>query len=398
MKIVLVHNFYGSAAPSGENRVFEMERKLLEKNGHEVVCFERYSDILRSKGKIGTFSGALMTPWNPFSAQKMRKLIANFAPDVVHAHNTFPMISPSIFPEAHSAGRILTLHNYRLVCPAAVPMRDGRVCTECIDKRSVWPSIRHGCYRKSRPATIPLALNVSLNRWRGTWHRDVERFIALSEFQRDKMALAGLPQDKIVVKPNFYPGTPKVKPFSERRNQAVFVGRLGEEKGVRDLINAWIMWGDQAPELKIIGGGSLRAELEALAAQVPQIKFLGQVEPWVAESEIASARMLILPSRWFEPFGMVLVEAFAMGTPVAVSDVGPLPSLAREAGGTVFRAGDPADLLNKVTSLWDKPLQLERISKASVKIFMERYSEDVNYRRLIDVYQQALLARSKRIK
>lgn len=390
MRILLVHNHYGSGSPSGENRVFELERDMLRRNGHDVETLERFSDVLRDWGAAGSIAGAAMTPWNPLAARAMSDAMRRFRPDIVHAHNTFPMISPSIFTAARGAGRVLTLHNYRLVCPAAIPMRDGQVCTKCIDSRSIWPSLRHGCYRHSRMATIPLAFNVSLNRLLGTWEQDVERFIALTEFQRDMMMKAGLPGDKISIKPNFHPGSPAVIPFGERPAKAVFVGRLGDEKGVGDLIDAWIKWGADAPYLQIIGDGPLRGDLERRAANIPSISFLGQVDHGVAEQEIASARLLILPSRCFETFSLVLLEAFKAGTPVAVSDIGSLPNLASDADGVVFRAGSPSDLLLRVSSRWKDVQRLQRMSAASAGLFLEKYSETRNYRLLIDIYNKAI--------
>ena len=159
MRILLVHNFYGSAAPSGENQVFEAEKVLLQSRGHEVAEFTRHSDEIRGPGVWGSIKGAAATRWNPWAAQAIRRAVARFLPDVVHVHNTFPLISPSIFHALAGMGvaRVLTLHNYRLFCPAAIPMRAGQVCTDCLDRRSVLPALQHGCYRNSRLATVPLA-------------------------------------------------------------------------------------------------------------------------------------------------------------------------------------------------------------------------------------------------
>jgi glycosyltransferase involved in cell wall biosynthesis len=395
MRILLVHNHYGSGAPSGENLVFELERDMLRRNGHEVETFERFSDALRARGTAGTAVGGMMTPWNPFAARAMAEAKRRFCPDIVHAHNTFPILSSSIFRAAQGAGRVLTLHNYRLVCPAAIPMREGEVCTECIDARSVLPALRHGCYRKSRLATLPIAMNVAINRWRGTWHSDVECLIALTEFQRNLMVHAGLPGDSIAVKPNFYPRCPKIKLLSDRPRRAIFVGRLSEEKGVGDLIDAWLIWGADAPTLRIIGEGPLRSELEKRASGSQNIKFLGQLKHEKVEQEIANARMLILPSRWFEGFPMVMPEAFAFGTPVAVSDKGALPDLAIQADGVVFRSGTPEDLFSSVFAAWNEPGRLDRMSAASSEVFAVKYSESQNYRQLLEIYEFALRAREQ---
>ncbi|HNC14233.1 MAG TPA: glycosyltransferase, partial [Cyclobacteriaceae bacterium] len=223
MNVLQVHNYYGSSAPSGENQVFEAEGILLRQRNHEVHEFLRHSDAIRAKGIWGAVQGALSTPWNPFSANKIRQAVENIHPEVVHVHNTFPLLSPSIFHSiGYRAARVLTLHNYRLFCPAAIPMRAGRVCTDCLDSHSVWPSLQHGCYRNSRLATLPLAANVALHRNLGTWTKQVDAFIALTEFQRERMIEAGLPASLVHVKPNFYPGNPVMSPWPERRDNVVF--------------------------------------------------------------------------------------------------------------------------------------------------------------------------------
>lgn len=391
MKILVVHNFYGSAAPSGENVVFEAEKALLEKHGHTVQVFTRHSDTIRSRGLRGAIKGAASVPWNPFAACELLRQVEVFQPDVVHAHNTFPLISPAIFPTiGRRAATVLTLHNYRLLCPAAIPMRDGKVCTDCIQRRSVLPALQHGCYRDSCVATVPLAASVALHRARGTWQQDVDAFIALSDFQKRLMAEGGLPAGKIHVKPNFYAGSPAVKPYSERPGYVVFVGRLGEEKGVRTLLRAWQAWGSHAPELRLVGDGPLRAELQAQAAGLP-VRFLGQVAADEAQRQIAHASLLVLPSECFEGFPMVVREAFAFGTPAAVSNLGPLPDIVRVGESGVLFAPADASALQKVLAetLADSAL-LQRLSAGARLAFDSLYNEHANYEILMGVYQSAI--------
>ncbi|MGC3982222.1 MAG: glycosyltransferase family 4 protein [Steroidobacteraceae bacterium] len=391
MRILFVHNFYGSEAPSGENQVVKAEIELLTQRGHQVELFARYSDDIRGKGVRGVIQGALATPWNPFSVSALRKKVADFQPDVVHAHNTFPLISPAIFPALRGrTARVLTLHNYRLFCAAGVPLRDGLVCTECLDKHHPGPALLHGCYRGSRIATLPLAASIGLHRLRGTWTQDVDAFIALTEFQRATMSRAGLPADKVHIKPNFYPGYPEVVPWEARADKVVFVGRLSDEKGVRDLIKAWRQWGAAAPLLRIVGDGPLRAELQNMAAD-GSVQFMGQLDSAAAQAEIANARLLILPSVCFEGFPMVVREAFAYGTPVAVSRLGALPSIVRDgACGALFNPADYVSLLTEVRLLWERPNTLHTLAAAARSEFESCYTEAMNYRILMDIYQRAI--------
>ena len=391
MKIVLTHSFYSSKSPSGENEVFQIEKKLLVENNHIVETFIRHSDEIQAKGVVGVIQGALSTPWNPFMASAIKSKIENFRPDVVHVHNTFPLISPSIFQAiGKRAARVLTLHNYRLFCPAAIPMRSARVCTECLDTKSSLPSLIHGCYRDSRIATLPLAMSVGVHRKLGTWTNQVDAFICLSDFQRDLMIKAGLPAHKVHVKPNFYRGNPTVVTWPERKPYVVFAGRLSKEKGVISLISAWKKWGAQAPELRLVGDGELRTELESLAKGLP-IKFLGQLSSDKAEAEIANASLQILPSEWFEGFPMVVREAFAFGTPSAVSNIGPLPSIVEHGvSGLVFQPNNPDSLLHVVKTAWETPGLLETLGFGARKEFEEKYNEDANYAILMDIYQKAI--------
>ncbi|MCC7082751.1 MAG: glycosyltransferase family 4 protein, partial [Burkholderiales bacterium] len=373
---------------------------MLESRGHEVQVYERHSDEIRARGVAGMVQGALATPWNPFTARAVRAIASRFRPQVVHVHNTFPLISPSVFPAVGpNAARVLTLHNYRLFCASAILMRGGRVCTECIDRRSVMPAIRHACYRNSRIATLPLAAGIALHRWRRTWRRDVDAFVALTGFQRRVMIDADLPAETVHVKPNFYPGRPLETPWGERSDRVVFVGRLSVEKGAEHLVSAWLAWGASAPELVLVGDGPLRGGLEARvsAAAAANIRFVGQVDAAEAQRRIAGSRLLVLPSVCFEGFPMVLREALAFGTPCAVSDIGPLPDIVtRGEAGVIFRAGDPVDLLHAVRSLWADPARLERMGHRSRREFEAHYTESANYESLMAIYQRAIAVRRAR--
>jgi glycosyltransferase involved in cell wall biosynthesis len=394
VKILIVHNFYGSSAPSGENQVFDDEKLLLLSHGHEITTFTRHSDDIRNKGILGAVQGAFATPWNPWMIRAVKRAVERFRPDVVHAHNTFPLLSPAVFyAMGEQTARVLTLHNYRLFCPAAIPMREGNVCTACLDRKSSWPALRHGCYRGSRLATAPLAFSVSLHRWIGTWTRHVDAFIALTEFQQKLMVEAGLPSKRLHVKPNFYAGNPQPSPWEQRGKYVVFAGRLSIEKGVEDLIRAWLKWGESAPELRILGDGPLRESLQNMASSLPGvgIRFLGQLPAVDAVRQIAEAQLLVLPSICFEGFPMVIREAFAYGTPAAVSNIGPLPSIVRDGVcGVIFQPQDAASLFHEVRSAWAKPGLLEKLGLHARAEFNAHYNEDANYEMLIKIYEAAL--------
>jgi len=392
MRILLVHNFYGSDAPSGENAVFWAEKHLLQKLGHTVKTFTRNSDEIRGAPLLGAIRGGAAVPWNPFAVMELKKIVESFEPDLVHAHNTFPLISPGIFHAIGTrAARVLTLHNYRLLCSAGIPMRGGQTCTQCIDQRSVLPALKYRCYRGSRLATVPLAVNVALHRAMGTWQRQVDAFIVLSDFQKHLMGIGGLPLEKCYVKPNFYSGQPQQILWAERGNYVVFVGRLSPEKGLRALIKAWVDWGVDAPELRLVGDGPLREVLQRQASGA-NVRFLGQVNSVEAESQIARAQLLVLPSECFEGFPMVVREAFAFGTPAAVSNIGPLPNIVKSGvSGLLFEPGNFVSIRERISEAWKTSGLLERLSKGARDAFDTLYNEKANYEMLMNIYQEAII-------
>lgn len=395
--MLLLHNFYGSSAPSGENHVFDAERELLRNHGHKVNTLTRHSDELRKKGVWGTVCGAMVTPWNPAMFRAIRKIVDSLRPDVVHVHNTFPLLSPAIFHAiGYRAAKVLTLHNYRLFCPAAIPLRKGRTCTSCLDGGTVIPSLVHGCYRESRLATMPLAASVVLHRMLGTWNKRVDAFVLLSDFQKCIMTKARLPSYLVHVKPNFYPGKPMPVSWERRNSYVVFAGRLTVEKGVISLLRAWQSWGAGAPQLRLVGDGELREELEHMAIGLP-VRFFGQVNGVEAQEQIAGASLLVLPSECFEGFPMVVREAFAFGTPVAVSNIGPLPSIVqRGVSGVVFDPANPDSLLAEVRNAWETPGLLQLLGHGARSEFETKYTEEANYDTLMEIYQQAVKVNNDR--
>ena len=401
MKILLVHNFYGSSAPSGENTAYLAERELLKGHGHEILEFTRHSDEIRENGLSGTLRGAFSTPWNPFCTRDIRRVIERERPDVMHAHNTFPLLSPAVFRAARGLGTaiVLTLHNYRIFCAAGIPMRNSIPCIECIEKGSVAPAIRYGCYRNSRLATMPMAAMISLHKRLGTWKRDVDAFIALTEFQKKKMAAGGLPEERMYIKPHFYPDPPVPIPWEDREAKIIFVGRLGWEKGVHVLVDAWQRWGHSAPVLEIIGDGPQRAELEKMVDKAnlsSKIHFRGQIPFSQTQEKMARARLLVLPSLCFEGFPMVIREAFALSVPVAGSRIGSLPDIiAENKTGRLFSPGDPTNLLQVVKGLWEDPENLAVMAKRVHDEFEQKYTDSVNHKALMKIYDNAIGARNR---
>jgi glycosyltransferase involved in cell wall biosynthesis len=396
MKIIAAFSRYGSTAPSGENKMFKAEVELLRSNGHIVEEVVRDSDEIRRRGLLGLIIGGVTVPWSHSAKVEMRRMCHAHLPDVVHVHNTFPLLSPSIFYGIHSgSARIFRLPNYRLFCASGFLFRNGSVCRECVDEASAIPGVRHGCYRSSRTATIPVAAGIELHRMLRTWQCKVDAFVVLSDFQKQLLSEAGLPKELLHVKPNFIVPDRLEVSWLRREEQVVYAGRLSAEKGVEHLISAWRLWGEAAPRLVIVGDGPLRQSLESMARGLP-IVFAGHVDSSVVASYVAAARLVIVPSVWYETFGLIVIEAFAVGTPVAVSDIGPLPSLVKSGTtGIKFSPGNAASMFQSIQACWESG-RLEAMGAAARREFEAKYTEEVNYRQLMDIYAQAIEVRKSR--
>ncbi len=416
MRILLVHNYYGSSAPSGENAVFEAERALLERHGHDVDVFTRHSDEIRNGGVFarlrGLVKGAFCTVANPFAAWALARRCRAFRPDVVHFHNVFPLVSPlAVWAASRHAPVVMTLHNYRTTCAAGIPMRDGKVCSLCLDRRSPWSAVRHGCYRGSLLATLPLALGIAL--YRRLLPRWASRFIVLSGFQRRKMAECGWPGEKIAVKGNFVDASRHGVAedcATHRKNRILFAGRLSDEKGVATLIEAFrLLRADplgsaalspirvSAPrpgevkglKLVLVGDGERRGAYESLAEGL-DVEFLGRRPNAVVRKAMAESRALVMPSECWETFGLSAVEAMAEGTPCVVSDLGALPGIVRNGRlGEVFAAGDAEALAAAVVRLLSRP-DYAGLCRAVRREAETVHSEEANHRRLMEIYAEIL--------
>ena len=390
MKVFLIHNYYGSSAPSGENKVFEAEKTMLERQGHEVVVYLRHSDEIRNGNKIvrlyGKIKGAMCTVGNPFAASEVVKRCREFKPDVVHFHNVFPLISPlAVRAASMYAPVVMTLHNYRTACAAGVPTRDGKVCSLCLDKKCVLDGMKHRCYRGGLAATLPLAINIAL--YRKKLPRWVRRFIVLSEFQKRKMVEYGWPAEKIVTKGNFVSRVEHAEHI-EKKDQIVYVGRLSIEKGVETLIQAFRQL-DGKVKLIVVGDGVDRAALERMA-HGHNIEFVGQKSSEEALRIIAESKALVSPSACWETFGLAVAEALSVGTPSVVADVGGLPDIVQNGRfGEVFESSSPESCASAIMRLLSRRDYGEICKVAPIEARC-KYSEDANYRRLMEIYEDVV--------
>jgi glycosyltransferase involved in cell wall biosynthesis len=388
VKVLVVHNYYQQ--PGGEDATCEQECRLLERAGHQVVFHRRSNKEIEALTGWRRLQLSADTIWNQRSRREFLTLLGRERPGIVHVHNTFVVISPSIFSACQEAGVpvVQTVQNYRLFCPAATFFRDGRICEECL-RYGLGRGVRHACYHDSHAATAVVALMIAVNRRRGTWPGKVDRIIAVTNFSRRKMVEAGLPEDQVVVKPNFvYPDPGEgLGP----RDYALFVGRLSSEKRVNVLLTAWSKLREPIP-LLILGGGPEREGLEAQARRdrLIHVRFFGQVPRAETIAAMQAARFLVFPSEWYEGFPLTICEAFACGTPVICSRLGAMEEVVEDGRtGLHFTPGDAAELAEKAAWAWNQDMETRKMGQAARREFEEKYTAESNYPILMDIYQGA---------
>lgn len=386
MKILQIHNYYQQ--PGGEDQVFAAETSFLRQHDHEVV---EYVEDNKRIDKMSRLVAATNTIWSYSSRQKLHRVLCQSKPAVAHFHNTFMLISPSAYYACHEVGVpvVQTLHNYRLLCPTATFYRDGNICEDCLGKTPPWPGIIHTCYRKSRSQTTIVSTMLTIHRWLKTWQDQVDIYIALTDFARQKFIEGGLPREKIVIKPNFINPDPGLRECDG--HYVLFVGRLSSEKGVQTLLKAWQCL--RGIPLKIIGDGPLMEETQTFveAKKLECVELLG----WCAREEVLElmkeARFLVLPSECYESFAMTIAETFACGVPVIASQLGSIAEIVEDKHtGIHFTPGDSEDLAVKVEWAWKHEKEMINMGKEARREYEQKYTAERNYEMLIEIYKRAV--------
>jgi glycosyltransferase involved in cell wall biosynthesis len=385
VKVLLCHNFYRQRG--GEDESVEDEAKILERHGHEVLRYTRES---AEAGSLGLWNLARVSVWNRRTYDDVRALIARERPDVIHCTNIVPLISPSVYDAADAEGVAIVqaLRNYRYICPGALLLRDGRVCEACVHKTVPWPAIMHGCYQDSRLFTAGLTATFMLNRARHGWTGKIDMYFAPSDFTRRKYMEAGLPAERIAIKPNWI--DPDPGPGTGSAGYAVFVGRLSPEKGVDTLLDAWRLLTDDL-RLVIVGDGPLAGHVAEAAAADSRIEWIGLQPKAEVLRRVGDAVCLVMPSLTYETFGRTIVEAFSRGTPAVVSGTGAMAELV-DSGVTGYHArpGDPRDLADAVARMFARtPDERARMREAARQQYLQKFTGGLTHGRLMDIYGRA---------
>jgi glycosyltransferase involved in cell wall biosynthesis len=399
LKIISVHNRY--VQPGGEDQVFESEARLLTEAGHQVTQVQEQTTY--PDGVVKKLGVAVDCVWSRRWHSEFRQMLQTSRPDVVHIHNFFPLISPSIYYACRRerVPVVQTLHNYRLLCASAEFYRDGKVCEECLH-HGLLRGVRYGCYQGSKLGTAALTLMLGVHRRLRTWNNLVDCYIALTQFARAKMIEGGLPADRIRVKPNFVLPDPGARDSTcDEHNEAyaLFVGRLVKAKGIFSMMKAW----EQLPQipLKIAGDGPAREQLESelTAGKLPSVNYLGRLSRPDTLAAMKKARFLIFPSEWYEGFPVTIAEAFACGIPVICSKLGSMQEIVTDGlTGIHFQPGDANDLARKVQWAWEHPDEINAMGRLARQEFETKYTAARNIESLEEIYRFAMASRQTTIK
>jgi glycosyltransferase involved in cell wall biosynthesis len=395
MRVLVLHNHYRE--PGGEDVVARSECDLLRRQGVQVAEVEFEQETVRDPAIGDLVHLTRSAVWSRDSYDRVLRLCNQFRPDLAHVHNFWMKLSPSVHAACHDAGvpTVQTLHNFRLLCGNALLFREGHICEDCVGK-SPWRGVAHRCYRDSWLASGAVATMIAINRWRRTWQKDVDAFIALSEHSRTRFVAGSIPQDKIFVKPNFAQEPSGVAGPPSTSKIIVFAGRLSQEKGLTTLLTAWARAQLQDKgQLLLIGDGPERLSLEQHAATLglsPQhVIFSGHKSHDEVLDLIGKSRALVLPSICYESFGLIIVEALACGRPAIVSDIGALSEIVHDRGvGLTFRAGDEAALAANLKSMLMDDGLADSLGHKARSEYSAKYTPDRNYEMLMRIYRFAI--------
>ncbi len=384
MRVLLVHNYYKLSG--GEDKVFEEEKQLLLEYGHEVECFVKHNEE-QIRGILSKLKLLFTTHKNASVEREFQALISRWQPDVVHVHNFFPLISPSIFYACHHQNIpvVMTLHNYRLIYPNGLMYHNGKVDLRTFPG-SAYKVVFDRVYRNSFLQTLVVSHLIEFHKKRQTWNKYVDKFICLTEFSKNLFEKWGIHADRLVVKPN------TVKPVESQnrpiQNQFLFVGRLSEEKGVKQLIEAWV--NQKIPHrLLMIGEGPLKLTLEKIADGHSNIEFLGKRNQKEVLSCMSESTALVFPSLWYEGLPMTIIESFSVGLPVLSTSHGNQGSIVRDGiTGMLFSVEGFTDLGEKVNLISaDKVLRKSLGDNARAE-FSSKYDQRLNHDYLMSIYRE----------
>ena len=389
MKILVVHNRYKER--TGEDSVFDREAELLRAYNNQVSTWTVDNREISADTMLGKISLAKSTIWSHKANKELVSKLSDTNPDIVHVHNTLPLLSPSIFHACNEANVpvVHTMHNYRLVCPSNTLFRDGQTCEKCIEG-TLLNSVQHGCYRQSRAQTAVVAAMLQYHRWINTWNHSVDGYIALSEFQKEKIAASGISKDKIYLKPNFIESIPQKEDKVEFGSYYLFVGRLIDEKGIELLLESYRR-AKSNYKLIIMGPGYLKERVLQAVSENEQIEYVGIQSKENVLTWMRGAIALIFPSIWYECSPMSILESFSCSLPVICSNLGALSDIVvHKKTGYVFSPENIQELTNAILWIEDDKQYWVALKHSISQYISPIYFKSENYKRIIEIYSAVI--------
>ncbi len=418
MKLLIIHNYHRKGSASGDDEVFRNETALLEQHGHEVVRYSVSNDEFDQVSKLGKLLSACSMIWSFRHAREVRDIIRREHPDLVHVHTFFPLLSPSILYAAKREGVpvVATLHDTRLICPCATSLRGTELCNKCGDGHYL-RMVKYGCFKGSRAQSLIVAIVFAYHGARKTFTKQIDRYICLNDNQIRLLEGIGLDPDKIRKKYNFvqppvseHQSDPATKteastaadahtdqatttgnPQSLPPRYALFYGRIGEEKGVRQLMKIW----EQLPEIPLVvmGGGPLADEFAQWAAAPghEHVTFLGYVNHDDCMSIVRKGEFVVFPSIWYEGCSMVEIESMSLGKALIATDLGfSEEAITEDYNGIKVPLGDTDGFVKAIRKLWADPQKSAEMGRNALREYDEKYEPEKNYEALVRIYEEVL--------
>lgn len=397
MKVLFGNNYF--YLRGGAERVFFEEAALLRAHGHDTVYFSTQSDRNLESEFASYFVSELKLSLRNMgrfiycreSRRKLRKLIVDTSPDIAHLHNIYQDLSPSILPELrmHGIPVILTLHDYKIICPNYTMSHGGRICEDCRGGR-FYRCVTNRCKQGSLGKSLVIAMEAYVHRWMDIWGKNVTKFIAPSSFMKEKMVSFGWDAGRIEVVSNFI-DLRQYRAGGKAGDYFLFLGRLAGEKGVATLVDAF-MGCDDGARLVIAGGGPLEEALKGKAAGDARISFAGHLAGEALRDAIVGSRAVVVPSEWYENAPMSVLEAMAYGKPVIGARIGGIPEMIEEGvTGFLFESGNVKELRKKLDLVGRMaPTGIEQMGRAARAYVEKFHSAERHYSKLMDVYSEVL--------
>lgn len=381
--ILMIHNFYQIGG--GEHTVFNNEVELLRNNGHKVITYTRDNKEINNSF-IKKILLPFTTVWSFKTYREVKRIIEKEKIDIVHCHNTFPLISPSAYYAARKMNIpvIQTIHNFRFLCPNAIFYRNGKICEDCLKNDNFKCALKNKCYRKSKIQTFIVTLMLKIHRKLGTYNKI--NYIFLTEFNKNKFSkLINVNGDNIFIKPNFVEKKYNFKRPNKLNNTFIFMGRLDENKGIKFLIDSWKNIKDY--ELHIYGDGEYKELVKKAAKDNSNIKYFGFKPQEEIFKDLVKSQALIIPSTCYEGFPMTIAESCSLGVPTLSVNIGNHSAIIKKSqAGRIYELNNHKSLFDNIKEIVSNN---KNYSNNAQKYYENELSPKKNYKELTDIYEKA---------